>query len=73
MEGEREVPPSQLPLPLAYVQRRPLQTPKPKGHSHQSILMAHSVNVTELIKQRAHVDRATCQQWEAQYNVERKI
>ena len=35
--------------------------------------MAHSVNVTELIKQRAHVDRATCQQWEAQYNVKRTI
>jgi len=35
--------------------------------------MAQSVDVTELIKQREHVDRASCQQWEAQYNVERTI
>jgi hypothetical protein len=35
--------------------------------------MAQSVDVTELIKQREHVDRASCQQWEAQYNIERTI
>lgn len=35
--------------------------------------MAHPVNVLKLVKQRARVDRATFEQWKAQYHAQRTV